>query len=78
MVIVDDTGTIRLVNAQTEALFGYRREELLATPSNSSSPTASAPTTPNTATATPTTSRSAPWAPDSTSTDSAKTAPSSP
>ncbi|GAA0635589.1 hypothetical protein GCM10009535_09540 [Streptomyces thermocarboxydovorans] len=29
MVIVDDTGTIKLVNAQTEALFGYRREELL-------------------------------------------------
>ncbi|MGW3911041.1 SpoIIE family protein phosphatase [Streptomyces sp. NPDC005070] len=29
MVIVDDTGTIRLVNAQTEALFGYRREEML-------------------------------------------------
>ncbi|MFH8448079.1 PAS domain S-box protein [Streptomyces fungicidicus] len=29
IVIVDDTGTIRLVNAQTEALFGYRREELL-------------------------------------------------
>ncbi|MFD4718679.1 PAS domain S-box protein, partial [Streptomyces sp. NPDC058423] len=29
MVIVDDAGTIRLVNAQTEALFGYRREELL-------------------------------------------------
>lgn len=29
MVIVDDTGTIRLVNAQTEALFGYRRDELL-------------------------------------------------
>ncbi|MET9123935.1 PAS domain S-box protein, partial [Streptomyces sp. NPDC004528] len=27
MVIVDDTGTIRLVNAQTESLFGYRREE---------------------------------------------------
>ncbi|MCS0604213.1 PAS domain S-box protein [Streptomyces sp. LP11] len=32
MVIVDDTGTIRLVNAQTEALFGYRREELLGCP----------------------------------------------
>ncbi|MEU7058008.1 PAS domain S-box protein [Streptomyces sp. NPDC046197] len=32
MVIVDDTGTIRLVNAQTEALFGYRREELLGRP----------------------------------------------
>ncbi|MFH8381594.1 PAS domain S-box protein [Kitasatospora sp. NPDC018058] len=32
MVIVDDTGTIRLVNAQTEALFGYRREELLGKP----------------------------------------------
>ena len=32
MVIVDDTGTIRLVNAQTEALFGYRREELLGNP----------------------------------------------
>jgi PAS domain-containing protein len=32
MVIVDDTGTIRLVNAQTEALFGYRREELLGQP----------------------------------------------
>lgn len=32
MVIVDDSGTIRLVNAQTEALFGYRREELLGRP----------------------------------------------
>ncbi|MGI3229816.1 PAS domain S-box protein [Streptomyces sp. GTA36] len=32
MVIVDDMGTMRLVNAQTEALFGYRREELLGQP----------------------------------------------
>ncbi|WP_371658432.1 PAS domain S-box protein [Streptomyces sp. NBC_00280] len=32
MVIVDDTGIIRLVNAQTEALFGYRRDELLGRP----------------------------------------------
>lgn len=32
MVIVDDTGTIKLVNAQTEALFGYPREELLGHP----------------------------------------------
>ncbi|MFI1470049.1 PAS domain S-box protein [Streptomyces wuyuanensis] len=32
MVIVDDGGTIRLVNAQTEALFGYRRDELLGRP----------------------------------------------
>ncbi|MFD7874061.1 PAS domain S-box protein [Streptomyces sp. NPDC059766] len=32
MVIVDDTGVIKLVNAQTEALFGYRREELLGHP----------------------------------------------
>ncbi|WP_105967632.1 PAS domain S-box protein [Streptomyces geranii] len=32
MVIVDDTGTIKLVNAQTEALFGYGREELLGRP----------------------------------------------
>ncbi|MFE7778648.1 SpoIIE family protein phosphatase [Streptomyces sp. NPDC057445] len=32
MVIVDDAGSIRLVNAQTEALFGYRREELLGRP----------------------------------------------
>ncbi|MFD1275366.1 PAS domain S-box protein [Streptomyces kaempferi] len=32
MVIVDDTGTIRLVNAQTESLFGYQREELLGHP----------------------------------------------
>jgi PAS domain S-box-containing protein len=32
MVIVGDTGTIRLVNAQTEALFGYPREELLGRP----------------------------------------------
>ncbi|MFI7501521.1 PAS domain S-box protein [Streptomyces sp. NPDC049687] len=32
MVIVDDTGAIRLVNAQTEALFGYGREELLGHP----------------------------------------------
>ncbi|MFF0740345.1 PAS domain S-box protein [Streptomyces sp. NPDC004111] len=29
IVIVDDAGTIQLVNAQTEALFGYRRDELL-------------------------------------------------
>jgi len=29
MVIVDDSGVIRLVNAQTETLFGYPREELL-------------------------------------------------
>ncbi|MFI1801722.1 PAS domain S-box protein [Streptomyces sp. NPDC020379] len=32
MVIVDDTGAIQLVNAQTEAVFGYRREELLGRP----------------------------------------------
>ncbi|MGH1551657.1 PAS domain S-box protein [Streptomyces sp. L7] len=32
MVIVDDTGTIRLVNAQTETLFGYQRPELLGRP----------------------------------------------
>lgn len=32
MVIVDGRGTIRLVNAQTEALFGYGREELLGHP----------------------------------------------
>ncbi|WP_282703545.1 PAS domain S-box protein [Streptomyces sp. CC219B] len=32
MVIVDDAGIIKLVNAQTEALFGYRREELLDHP----------------------------------------------
>ncbi|MEV0173534.1 PAS domain S-box protein [Streptomyces sp. NPDC050803] len=32
MVIVDDTGIIKLVNAQTEALFGYLREELLDHP----------------------------------------------
>jgi PAS domain S-box-containing protein len=32
MVIVDGAGTIRLVNAQTEALFGYQRQELLGRP----------------------------------------------
>ncbi|WP_082526930.1 SpoIIE family protein phosphatase [Kitasatospora sp. MBT63] len=32
MVIVDDGGIIRLVNAQTEALFGYARAELLGRP----------------------------------------------
>lgn len=32
IVIVDGQGTIRLVNAQTEALFGYRREELVGQP----------------------------------------------
>jgi PAS domain S-box-containing protein len=32
MVIVDDAGLIKLVNAQTEALFGYPREELLGHP----------------------------------------------
>uniref|UniRef100_A0AAU2K224 PAS domain S-box protein n=1 Tax=Streptomyces sp. NBC_00049 TaxID=2903617 RepID=A0AAU2K224_9ACTN len=32
MVIVDDAGVIRLVNAQTEALFGFPREELLGRP----------------------------------------------
>ncbi|WP_405996882.1 PAS domain S-box protein [Streptomyces sp. NBC_00829] len=32
MVIVDESGAIQLVNAQTEALFGYAREELLGRP----------------------------------------------
>ena len=32
MVIVDGDGLIRLVNAQTEAMFGYRREEMLGHP----------------------------------------------
>jgi PAS domain-containing protein len=32
MVIVDASGTIMLVNAQTEKLFGYKREELLGKP----------------------------------------------
>jgi PAS domain S-box-containing protein len=32
MIIVDATGKIRLVNAQTEKLFGYKREELLGQP----------------------------------------------
>ncbi|MFJ3224683.1 PAS domain S-box protein [Streptomyces sp. NPDC086783] len=32
MVIVDDAGVIRLVNAQTESLFGYPRSELLGRP----------------------------------------------
>jgi PAS domain S-box-containing protein len=32
VVIADQEGTILLVNAQTEALFGYRREELLGAP----------------------------------------------
>ncbi|MDT0449497.1 PP2C family protein-serine/threonine phosphatase [Streptomyces hesseae] len=32
MVIVDEKGVIQLVNAQTEALFGYGREELLGRP----------------------------------------------
>ncbi|QMU80483.1 PAS domain S-box protein [Streptacidiphilus sp. PB12-B1b] len=32
MVIVDDAGVIQLVNAQTEALFGYPRGELLGRP----------------------------------------------
>jgi PAS domain S-box-containing protein len=32
MVIADERGTITLVNAQTESLFGYKREELLGQP----------------------------------------------
>lgn len=32
MVIVDRAGTIKLVNAQTETLFGYPREELIGCP----------------------------------------------
>jgi len=32
MVVVDDQGRIQLVNAQTEALFGYRRDELQGEP----------------------------------------------
>ena len=32
IVIVDQTGSILIVNAQTEALFGYAREELLGKP----------------------------------------------
>ena len=29
MVVIDETGTIALVNAQAESLFGYERTELL-------------------------------------------------
>ncbi|MEU3461183.1 PAS domain S-box protein [Streptomyces sp. NPDC006733] len=32
MVIIEDSGTIRLVNAQTESMFGYARSELLGHP----------------------------------------------
>jgi PAS domain S-box-containing protein len=32
MVVVDEDGTLVLLNAQTEKLFGYRREELLGQP----------------------------------------------
>ena len=32
MVVLDQTGRIVLVNAQTESLFGYRREEILGQP----------------------------------------------
>src|SRR5205823_5447934 len=32
LVISDQDGRIRLVNAQTERLFGYRREELIGQP----------------------------------------------
>ncbi|MEO5973999.1 MAG: PAS domain S-box protein [Ilumatobacteraceae bacterium] len=32
MVIVDKTGTITIVNSQTEVLFGYRRDEMLGQP----------------------------------------------
>jgi PAS domain S-box-containing protein len=32
MVIVDERGKINLVNAQTESLFGYRRDELIGRP----------------------------------------------
>jgi PAS domain S-box-containing protein len=32
MVIVDENGTIVLVNTQTEKVFGYKRDELLGTP----------------------------------------------
>jgi PAS domain S-box-containing protein len=32
MVIVDESGTITLVNAQTEAIFGYARSELIGKP----------------------------------------------
>ncbi|HEY3840095.1 MAG TPA: PAS domain S-box protein [Bryobacteraceae bacterium] len=32
MVIVDDAGTIILINSQTEKLFGYKRQELLRQP----------------------------------------------
>lgn len=30
MVIMDETGTIQLVNAQTEKMFGYRREQMIS------------------------------------------------
>ena len=38
MVIVDGTGAIQLVNAQTEQLFGYDRAELLGRPVEASGP----------------------------------------
>ena len=38
MVIVDASGKITLVNAQTEKLFGYKREEMLGKPVESLMP----------------------------------------
>jgi len=52
MVIVDTTGRIVLVNAQTEALFGYPRSELLERPVEVLIPSGSARSIPATATAT--------------------------
>ena len=37
MIVVDEAGSIRLVNRELERLFGYSREELLGQPNNRSS-----------------------------------------
>ena len=78
MVIVDDTGIIRLVNAQTEALFGYDREELLGRPVEMLVPDRFRDQHTAHRAGTRPTGRCARWAPAWNCTGCARTAPSSP
>ncbi len=78
IVVVDRSGRIALVNAQTERLFGHARAALVGEPVERLIPSGSDTPTPSTAPGTSPTRRSGAWARTSTSTGSARTAPSFP
>jgi K+-sensing histidine kinase KdpD len=78
VVVVDEAGIIKLVNASAEKLFGYSRSELLGQRVDMLVPAAAAKTHREQREAYQRIPKPAQWAPAATSADVARTAPNSP